>query len=403
MSILEKALGQESLNRKIRVGFAVTYASAFPAKPLYNLMLSSHIFEPVIVLIPDALREKENFIGSLIEQERALGEIANELQWGVDRDSAVVLDAFRDMDLICFSTPYAEMTLDLHSIASLTARGKLVFYINYSFGVSVYDLNFLHLGHITRLWKVFLPTRYHAKRWQKYNPVLKDRIIVSGYPKLDLLLSGKTVITHESQRKRVILAPHHSVDTHSSDWSLGDFLLLADRYAEIPTMFPSLDFIFRPHPLLRNKLENNPSWGKDRTADYFSFLESQPNVEIDLTGNYTELFLSSDAMIHNSGSFLAEYLFTGKPAGFMIQDVRLLKKSLNPYGLKCLKSHHALNSTKDVKNFIEKTVIGGKDSLKWRRAPLVDEYVAAATPSASEKILEHITLALLRTPKTIQR
>jgi hypothetical protein len=392
---IESSLGKEAATRKIRVAFAVIYASAFPGRPLYDLMLLSKKFEPFIVLIPDALRSRETVLSSLLRQEEALGDTANFCLWGVDKDSGKPLDVFDGFDLVCFSTPYSEMTEVQHSIKFLSERGQLVFYVNYSFGVSEYDLHFLNQEHMGRLWKVFVPTKFHAKRWKKHNQHLSNRVIVSGYPKTDPLFSPELRDKKHRDPKRIILAPHHSVNTEGSNWSLGDFLELADRYAEIPAMYPNVHFILRPHPLLRQKLESELVWGKLRTSEYFNRLTSNPNLEIDTNGNYMGLFRNSDGMIHNSGSFLAEYLFTGKPTSFMMHDHKLVKKSLHSLGYKCLKSHYIVRSRRDLEKFMVQVIEKGRDQKKLKRARLVRLLSGNGPSSSSKRILEHLEMSII--------
>ena len=70
--------------------------------------------------------------------------------------------------------------------------------------------------------------------------------------------------------------------------------------------------VFKPHPMLKSKLFRT-KLGKAKTDDYFHFWETQSNTQFN-DGEYIELFKQSDAMIHDSGAFLAEYIFTDKPS-----------------------------------------------------------------------------------------
>jgi len=376
-------LKSESKSRKIRVGFAIMYASAFPAMPLFELLKSSKIFDASLVLIPDALRSGNDPLSFVTDQFGSLGNIGHPIQFGVDRETGQLVDVFRDFDLVCFSTPYSEMTFEVHSIDHLTEHGKLVFYIGYSFGVSTYDLHFLPLPLISKLWLAFVPTSFHRKRWSLHSSLPKKQIYVSGYPKLDALLIRPRP---PSVRKKIILAPHHSVATLKSDWSLGDFLRLADRYAELPIKYPNVDFVFRSHPLLRGKLEDDHNWGKAKTVNYFKQLIELPNVTLSETGDYMELFAESDAMIHNSGSFTAEYLYTSAPVAFMVDDIKILKKSLNKFGRECLKNHYILFSNDDTFRFIEEVVLRGHDQKKWSRNKFVQRKMQSKDQTASLKI-----------------
>jgi len=68
-------------------------------------------------------------------------------------------------------------------------------------------------------------------------------------------------------------------------------------------------------------------------------------------GEYDDLFLQSDAMIHDSGSFLAEYLYTQKPVLFLMKDKS--ESNLNEFGLKALEACFKANSQIEIEEFIK--------------------------------------------------
>jgi hypothetical protein len=387
---MEQNLAKVSKTRKIQVGFAIVYASAFPAMHLFKLMESSSHFEPELVVIPDALRSKNDYSNFVSMQSDLLG-VSKPIRRGVDKDTGEILDVFAKYDVICFSVPYPEMVEQLHSITHLSKQGKLVFYINYSFGVSTYDLNWLSLEQLSFLWRAFVPTEFHARRWMSQSLLFKKRIVVTGYPKLDTLDSTPK---DTSYQKRIILAPHHSIDTNDSEWSLGNFLELCEMYAKIPELFPQVDFDFRPHPLLKGKLESDNIWGKDLTSQYFRRITNLPNVKLSEESDYLELFAKSDALIHNSGSFLAEYLYTDKPVAFLISNKKLLYKSLHKFGRKCLRRHYFLYDLEGVTQFITEVVLNENDSKRPKRLRFLKRELQQNSISASQKIINELDKVL---------
>jgi hypothetical protein len=387
---IEHNLAIASKTRKIKIGFAIIYASAFPAMPLFQLMKSSSNFEPELVIIPDALRSKDDYLNFISNQTYLLG-VSYSIQSGVDKVSGEILDVFSKYDVVCFSSPYPEMVEQLHSITHLSEQGKLVFYINYSFGVSTYDLHWLSSEQLSFLWRAFVPTEFHARRWMSHSLLVKKRIVVTGYPKLESL---DPIPKDKSFRKLVILAPHHSIDDSDSKWSLGNFLELCETYAKIPVLFPQVDFVFRPHPLLKSKLERDDIWGKDLTIQYFKKITNLPNVRFSEESDYLELFAKSDALIHNSGSFLAEYLYTMQPAAFLISNKKLLYKSLNKFGRKCLRSHYLLYDLENVIQFITEVVLKELDSKRLKRLRFLKRELQQNNISSSQKIINELNKVL---------
>ena len=143
-------------------------------------------------------------------------------------------------------------------------------------------------------------------------------VCVSGCLKFDYLLD-KSYVPREVWRpvglkKRVIWAPHHSFENQKpyaklcAFFDLYDFMLeLAEEYRD------TIQFAFKPHPMLKPRLYH--LWGKRRTDEYYRKWADGANTQFE-DGEYFDLFLTSDAMILDSVSFIPEYSATGKPAFF---------------------------------------------------------------------------------------
>ena len=97
-----------------------------------------------------------------------------------------------------------------------------------------------------------------------------------------------------------------------------------------------------------------------------------PNTTF-VDGEYYDLFLSSDALIHDCSSFMAEYLFTQKPALFIKK--RGYSMPLNGFGEECLKRHYIGEDISDIRHFIDDVVIGGSDSMRMERNEFVERYL----------------------------
>ena len=71
--------------------------------------------------------------------------------------------------------------------------------------------------------------------------------------------------------------------------------------------------IFRPHPLLWNRLEEKGIWSYDEIIDFKRKIAELGNSYIDENYEYMDSFKESDALITDAGSFLLEYLWVNKP------------------------------------------------------------------------------------------
>ena len=66
-----------------------------------------------------------------------------------------------------------------------------------------------------------------------------------------------------------------------------DMVELAKKYQD------SIQFAFKPHPVLKFRLIN--IWGEQKTEEYYKLWETMPNTQLE-TGDYIDLFLTSDAL-----------------------------------------------------------------------------------------------------------
>ena len=121
-------------------------------------------------------------------------------------------------------------------------------------------------------------------------------------------------------------------------------MALADRYRD------RVQWAFKPHPLLRSKLYRHPDWGRERTDAYFGYWAESGHCQLEL-GSYVDLFRQSDAMIHDSGSFLAEYLYLDKPVMFL-QSVENIADFLNDFGLEAFGACEHARRFEEVESFV---------------------------------------------------
>jgi CDP-glycerol glycerophosphotransferase (TagB/SpsB family) len=130
-------------------------------------------------------------------------------------------------------------------------------------------------------------------------------------------------------------------------------------------------------------------WGKKKTDAYYNKWENLENGQLE-NGDYIDLFLTSDALIHDCGSFMAEYLITGKPSLFMVRDESIMEY-WNTFGEKALAVHYQSRNKKQVIDFIENIVLNENDSMKEERNNFVqNNLIPKNNQTASENILKYL-------------
>lgn len=186
-------------------------------------------------------------------------------------------------------------------------------------------------------------------------------------------------------RKQILLCPHHTINSKELD--LSNFLTYSDLFLELPKLYPEIDFIFRPHPLLKYNLTKY--CGESKTNKYYDQIVAYSNAIYNNSEDYLETFANSDAMIHDCGSFTTEYLFTGKPCCYMLKDSDDINKIFLPMGQKCLDNYYKAFNKDDILNFIDNVVIKGIDPMKNQRDQFLKE-LRLNYPNVAQIIVEHI-------------
>ena len=170
-------------------------------------------------------------------------------------------------------------------------------------------------------------------------------------------------------KKKVIFAPHHSIDNPKYPSVFlevcEEMLKVAEKYSK------DIQFVFKPHQVLKFKLQQ--LWGVEKTEEYYKRWDALENTQL-VSDGYVDLFLTSDAMIHDCGSFTTEYLFTQKPVMYMCSGSDMTDK-FNEFGIHSFNCHYQGRSSDDIERFLQEVVIEGNDPMRPKREQFFEEYL----------------------------
>ena len=222
--------------------------------------------------------------------------------------------------------------------------------------------------------------------------------MVVGEPNAKKYLLSSYSYPWKSQKneivKRVIWSPHFSI-IETGLLHRACFIWMAEPMKEIAKKYEGqIQFVLKPHPFLISSLYAHPNWGKERTDQYFDWWRENPNTQVE-TGAFIDLFMTSDALIHDCGSFTAEYLYTKKPVLFAAKDFSGIYTGLNYFGTRCLDLHYKAQSLEDVLSFLDNVVLGGNDSLNDSRQRFYQDILVNETAGdVGQNIYNDITQEL---------
>jgi len=385
-----KNLIRESKKRKIHVGMYVVYDSSFGGYGLFEELKKSSEFDVKIVIIPDTSRGNSNLIESYQKtKDFFIKKYGSEFVEDGYKDGEF-LDKSNFFDIIYFANPYDTMVHKLHGIEYVSQKNVLPIYITYGFMVDQYSMQYIiGLKTLALCWKIFSETRYTTKDYFNYGLYRNWNVVESGYPKLDSLSAAKRI---ECSRKRILICPHHSVD--NSIFPLSTFLKFQDFYLELPDLFPDVDFIFRPHPLLFTTMVNKGFWSTEDRDAYLETLKRK-NIIYSQGGDYYDVFVNSDAIIHDCSSFMVEYLYTGKPACFILNGNKAYKL-FNKLGKACLSFYTVAEEKSDLINFIKRVQSSDVSEYSDRQKKFLKENIMLNYPKASKFVFDYLTESIVK-------
>lgn len=358
-------------NCKIKCAFLALDQAVWKYDGIYKIMEESDLFDPIVLVCPIINFGKENMLAQMNACYKLMKEKGYNVRKSYNANDNTYLDVRKDInpDIIFYTNPYKGLIDDRYFIDKYP--DILTVYVPYSYTQSQwYHFNYGSLFP-SFLWRYYLETNSHYKDAKKYSKNNAKNIIVSGFPGIDNFINCKYKpkdIWKQDKKKRIIWAPHHTIEpvgiiNYSCFMSICDFFVeLANKYQN------EVQFVFKPHPLLRNKLTKE--WGKEKTDNYYNMWNTMPNTMLQ-EGEYIDLFLTSDAMIHDSGSFLIEYLYTCKPVMRTMNDIDP-QSMYNDFALDALDVYYKGYNKQDIEQFIQ-NVIDAVDPMKEAREKFYQE------------------------------
>ena len=360
----------------IDVAFFLTIPGMWKSDYLFRAMRDNPRYHPYVVIYPysqyKGFSDKE-IETTLRRTERFVAEKGFEYVIPYDKKRHKWQDVKKSLnpDVVVFSDPYKDC-LPRYFIYHF--RDRLTCYVPYSLTIlRLYRENY-GIMSINLMGLFCLETSMHRELALKYMRNGAENAVVTGYPGTEVFLdpSYKPKDPWKPQpvvKKRIIWAPHHSIDDEVSISTFliyyDDMLKLAEKYAD------RVQFAFKPHQLLKFKLQH--IWGAERTERYYRRWDELGNGQLE-EASYVNLFLTSDAMIHDSASFTTEYLYTHKPVMYLVRNERQ-SDVLSPFGQLVFDVHYHGHSIEEIEQFINGAVLGGEDPKAAERQEVFDKYL----------------------------
>ena len=380
----------------VKVLFIALHRSVWKTDEVFQAMQADPVFDPAILIVPTLNRDQS---WADAEQERALsffeakGYPTTCVSQSEGPESGILQVQQLAPDLVFFTNHH---TLTYPKLYRHLLENYLTCYVPYSASVSrfndhqtQYNQNF----H-SEVWRIFAPHSVAEGNYRAVQAIAGRNVTTTGYPAFEPLVASSDIAADPWRplgRKRIIWAPHHTIDMPHLPYA--NFLRYAEHFRDLVERHADdVQWCFKPHPLLKPKLIKHPDWGARRTEEYFRFWERHRVTQLEL-GEYVELFRNSDAMIHDSGSFLAEYLYVNKPVMYLWSSPEVMKY-FNEFGLQALEVCERADSEADIRRFIGAVLLGDDECSELRRSFLNRHPVSIDCELPSDRILKEIKSAI---------
>lgn len=378
---------------KIDVAFFLPFSGAWKSDYLFQAMRDNPRYNPYIVIYPYSFYKgfaKDEVDEMFNRTKKFVADKGFEYRIPYDEKKHRWLDPKKEYqpDIVFFTVPYKDYPkryFVYHYSDTLTC------YVPYGFS----SLNLLHINYDLIFHNLvgmhFVETEIHKQTAAENSRNHGSNVYITGYPGTEVFLHKDYIPTdvwkpQSVNKKRLIWAPHH---TMQGNYTSSTFLCYSEEMLRLAKKYSNnVQFVFKPHPLLKFKLQL--MWGEDRTNEYYKQWEELENGQLEQS-SYIDLFLTSDAMIHDCGSFTTEYMFTKKPVMYLTQPNINMEHQFSPFGVHSYHRHYHGASVADIEHFIEDVVIGGNDPMADERKQFFDQYLAPKDGLLpSEKIIKLI-------------
>lgn len=385
----------KSIKKKntIKVVFLVIHESVWKVDSVFKKMLTDPLFEPEILVCPYTVYGEGRMLDDMEQAYTYFIRKGYPVRKALQEDGRWLKLSEMAPDIVFFTNPH-KLTLDEYYEAAYL--NYLSCYVPYHHEVGSYGNNIQQYNRPfhNAMWKIFCSSN-SAYNVSKLVSACKARNVeVTGFPAMEYLLDEdryRKIVDpwkNTDNRIRVIWAPHHSIDMPDLPYST--FIQYAEDFKQLAiSKKEKMVWAFKPHPLLKEKLYLHSDWGKSRTDEYYEFWESQSFTQFE-NGEYLDLFLKSDMMIHDSGSFLAEYLYLLKPVLYLVKTQEYLE-FYSEFGQKALDACILGKDFENVESFVTRAIEGSLELKAEHKLFFNNEILPFFSKSQpSDTILKHI-------------
>lgn len=360
--ILQRIRNKVRRRESIKVIFLVSEVAKWKCQSLYDLMRENENFTPIVGIMrqdADSLNDGKCAIQKGIENAEGFfarcGCITRRV-YDVDKMEYINLKTLSP-DLVFYQQPW---NVNCSIWPYVVCRYALTVYVPYFVPNYYYDnLTYGLLFHQFIFYYFTLNNDEQSRALsvrRKFNFV--GSLPVVGHPMLDDFYLHPMILY---KNKCVIYAPHFTFTHPNNDVAVhySTFLETGELILNYARKHPEVEWIFKPHPVLKTALRKSGAWTESQIESYYN--EWDRIGSVCETGGYLNLFRKATLMITDCGSFLSEFAVTMQPIIHLINPLNILE------GPEYFKTYYQAHNIDELRTLLSVVLEKGDDYKKDQR------------------------------------
>ena len=367
--ILQKLSKKVKNNEKIKIVFINCEASKWAYQYIYEKFANDKRFEvEVLISVFDMLRSKKYAYLNIEKKAQENYDffkkqgINVEYAYDFKKNKCIDLRQFSP-DIIFYDEPQSVSKLQSPAVASKFA---LTMHCNYGSAITNGDNEKSKIYE--ELFTYFVDNEF-IKKYLTDCGFSPKKIYVAGQPKIDAYLKP---VNYENKlwktdKKHIIIA-HHFSFSENTELRFGTFDWNYQFFYDYAKNHPEYEFILKPHPSLKREIIKRGLMNQKEAENYFKNWNKLENANVYESGNYLDMFRTSDLLITDCNSFLFEYLPSKNP---VIQLISSKTKGHNEFGKKIIEGYYKAHNIVEIEEYLEKLLSKNDDDLLKTRENII--------------------------------
>ena len=382
-----KALNHE----KIKVVFVCWRPTVWGSlKTVYEAMKADKAFDVEIVTIPNKKQIPKLGLSHEIYESEGAEEFwkGDDVISGYNYETGEWLDLrLLKADYVCFQQPYNICRTGAEK-SWVVRKFARIFYVHYA-------SNFIGSGiledsdppdFVKDVALYFNQNQMDYNLLQEYFGRIGNHFtkqFLTGFPRYDKLEQYENCestlwsLPRDKKNYRIVWTPRWC--TNEGNCCFFDY---KDSFVKYCKKNTDVDFVFRPHPQAFLNWIAIGELSEKQAAEYKKIYSELPNARIDDTEEYLTTFYSSDCMVTDVSSIVAEYFLTGKPVIYCHK-----KDCFNEFSRKLSEGFYWVRNWEELEKILQ-MLRSGEDPLKEKRQQLIKENFYIPENGAGEIIKE---------------